>query len=470
MSATVMIRREILDVEVHGTEADGVALQRRMSDVCADVLEPALDAAFARVDPGDAYLMVERLAIELADISLDRLDAELVDAVLREVSDYFRRNPVPSGRRPASETDDVQRRTLSETVDEALLVFLGTGRLPWSFRVPVGSQLEQLVLDAWGASAAERGPPPAVRVRLSELFAKPSARVRLLMQFTPGFVATVLRSVSPQLAATTIEVSDALDAGQSSAPIRATFARQVWDAALVAAAAGRRPGPSELARMAWRGLSPIDRADPILATAIERRWPGVAEHDDAPPVLDEVDAPRPVPTSRPVDLADEPRGILVDNAGIVLLHPFLPRFFDGLGVASGDVLIDPGRALCLLHLLATGELTAPEHQLTLAKVLCGVGLDEPTEADVGLTDAETEEAIALLDAAVGHWGALGGTSPDALRGEFLTRPGMLTVEVDGEWLLRVEERTVDILLDQLPWGISLIKLPWMDRPLRVEWR
>ena len=97
-------------------------------------------------------------------------------------------------------------------------------------------------------------------------------------------------------------------------------------------------------------------------------------------------------------------------------------------------------------------------------------LDEPVEADVGLTDAETEEAIALLDAAIGHWEALRGTSPDALRGEFLMRPGMLAVDADGDWLLRVEARTVDILLDQLPWGISLVKLPWMDRLLRVEWR
>ena len=103
-------------------------------------------------------------------------------------------------------------------------------------------------------------------------------------------------------------------------------------------------------------------------------------------------------------------------------------------------------------------------------MLCGVGLDEPIEADVGLTDAETEEAVALLDAALGHWGALGSSAPDALRGEFLMRPGTLSVNADGDWLLRVEERTVDILLDQLPWGVSLIKLPWMDRLLRVAWR
>ena len=470
MPATVTIRREILDVEVHGTEADGVALQRRLPDVCADVLGPALEAAFARVDPGDAHLMIERLAIDLADISLDRLDSELTDAVHREVADYFRRNPVPSGPGPGSEAGEVQRRTLAETVDEALLVFLRTGRLPWSFRVPPGSQIEQIVLEAWDGADAERGPPPALRARLAEVLALPSVRTRLLTQFSPEFVTTVLRGIAPALAATVAEIQPALAAISSQSRTGAAFRKEVWDNALLAVSAGRQPGPSELARAAWAGLGPVARADPVLAAAVERRWPGVTEHHDAPPILDEVEAPRPMPSLRPVDLADEPGGILVDNAGIVLVHPFLPGFFDGLGVATGDELVDPGRALCLLHHLATGKLTAPEHRLTLAKVLCGVRLEEPTEADVGLTEAETEEAIALLDAAIGHWGALGGSSPDALRGEFLMRPGTLAADADGDWLLRVEARAVDILLDQLPWGLSLVKLPWMDRPLRVEWR
>jgi len=92
------------------------------------------------------------------------------------------------------------------------------------------------------------------------------------------------------------------------------------------------------------------------------------------------------------------------------------------------------------------------------------------EADVGLTEAETAEAKALLEAAIHHWEALRATSPDALRGEFLMRPGMLTTDIDDGWLLRVEGRAADILLDQLPWGISMLKLPWMARMMRVEWR
>jgi Contractile injection system tape measure protein len=480
-TAAITVRRQVLDVELHGTESEGLALQRRLPGVCAHVLWPALESAFAPGDPGDAHLIVERLAIDVSGISLDHLDEQLADAVQREVADYLRLNPaVPFRVAELGKSGDVQRRTVAETVDEALVVFLRTGRLPWSFRMPPGTRLEQLVVDAWGAANADRGPPPAMRARLSEILAAPSARARVVMQFSPGFVATVLRGVSPQLGATTMEVLDALDAAPSSSPAGAVLVRRVWEAALVAAAAGRRPGPDELARTAWRQPSAVERDDRTLATALERddgklaaalerRWPGVTEGRDAPRGRDHVEASPPMPAPPPGDLGEEAGGLLVDNAGVVLLHPFLPRLFDGLGVAAGDELVDPGRALCLLHHLATGELTAPEHQLTLAKVLCGVALDEPAEADVGLTDVETAEAIAVLDAAIGHWGALGGSAPDALRGEFLMRPGMLAVDADGDWLLRVEARTADILLDQLPWGVSLVKLPWMDRLLRVEW-
>src|SRR4051794_18005193 len=138
-TATITVRRQILDVELHGTESEGLALQRRLPGVCADVLWPALEAAFAPGDPGDAHLVVERLAIDVSDVSLSDLDAELADAVQREVGDYLRRHPaVPFGAPEAPGSEDVLRRTVAESMDEALVVFLRTGRLPWSFRVPAG--------------------------------------------------------------------------------------------------------------------------------------------------------------------------------------------------------------------------------------------------------------------------------------------------------------------------------------------
>jgi hypothetical protein len=169
------------------------------------------------------------------------------------------------------------------------------------------------------------------------------------------------------------------------------------------------------------------------------------------------------------EATDIKEGIYIENAGLILLHPFLPQFFTALAIAKEDQLIQPERALCLLHFLTTGLLIAPEYEVTLAKVLCNIPLDTPVESDMGLSELELEEAKALLDAVIHHWDALRNTSIDGLRGEFLLRFGKLSVRNDGDWLLQIENKTADILLNQLPWGISMIKLPWMQRMLWVEW-
>ncbi|WLE97130.1 MAG: contractile injection system tape measure protein [Candidatus Electrothrix communis] len=169
------------------------------------------------------------------------------------------------------------------------------------------------------------------------------------------------------------------------------------------------------------------------------------------------------------DLADTVgKGIYINNAGLVLLHPFLPQFFSALGIAEEEQLLQPERALCLLHFLATGQGMAPEYELMLPKILCNVPLDMPVEADVELTDKELEEAASLLTAVIEHWEALRNTSPDGLRGTFLVRPGKISLRGE-DLLLQVEPQTWDILLEQLPWGISMIRLPWMERMLWVEW-
>jgi Contractile injection system tape measure protein len=240
--------------------------------------------------------------------------------------------------------------------------------------------------------------------------------------------------------------------------------------AIEAAVAGHLPSARSLVHSTWTSLGPAGPSDRSLAAALEHAWPG-STADEKNSALAQAAESAPAQLARPaIPESEEMHGLLVDCAGIVLLHPFLPRFFEGLGVAVGGELTDPRRAVCLLHHVATGELTAPEHQVTLAKALCGLPLGEPVEADAEITGAETAEATALLEAAIRHWEALRSTSPGGLRAEFLQRPGILSVTADGDWLLRVESRTADILLDQLPWGFSPVWLPWMSHLMMVEWR
>jgi len=172
-------------------------------------------------------------------------------------------------------------------------------------------------------------------------------------------------------------------------------------------------------------------------------------------------------------LADLPVGtsFYVFNAGVVLIHPFLSHFFRTLKLVQEEEFVDDAaqhKAIHLVQYLATREAGLPEYELLLPKFLCGIPFDIPIERDVEIAPEEMEEGEGLLDAAIRHWGALGNASPDALREGFLRRAGKLEKRENG-WYLKVEQKTIDILLGKLPWNLSILKLPWMPELLRVEW-
>ena len=75
----------------------------------------------------------------------------------------------------------------------------------------------------------------------------------------------------------------------------------------------------------------------------------------------------------------------------------------------------------------------------------------------------------MLKAVCGHWRSLSGSSVKALCDGFILRPG--TVErFEQTWIVKVEGRTIDILMEDLPWELSMIILPWLDNPISVEWQ
>jgi len=126
-------------------------------------------------------------------------------------------------------------------------------------------------------------------------------------------------------------------------------------------------------------------------------------------------------------------------------------------------------AIALLHYLATRERTAPESALVLPKLLCGWPLEQPVLGGLELPEAALAEGENLLQTVINYWEVLKNTSPDGLRQGFLQRQGKLTRSDTGNWKLRIEQQSIDILLSRLPWGLSMVKLPWMTEVLVVEW-
>jgi hypothetical protein len=163
--------------------------------------------------------------------------------------------------------------------------------------------------------------------------------------------------------------------------------------------------------------------------------------------------------------------LYVTNSGILILHYFLKPFFEDLKLfVAGKFVNDKARqrAVLLLHYLATGESGAAEFDLPLEKILCGYPLESTLPNRIVLTRKERAESEKLLNAVIDYWVPLRNTSIEGLRNTFLQREGKLVTKENG-WLLIVEQKTVDILLDKLPWGFSTIRLPWMEQILNVDW-
>lgn len=163
--------------------------------------------------------------------------------------------------------------------------------------------------------------------------------------------------------------------------------------------------------------------------------------------------------------------LFVENAGLVILWPFLVRFFQSLGLLEKNRFKDAAaahRAARLLQYVADGQPDAPEYLMALNKIICGLEWDTLLDPGPPLSKTETEECEALLQAVIANAPVLRNMRPDGLRGSFLLRKGLLR-PVPGAWELHVEKATHDVVLERFPWSWSVVKLPWLEGVLAVEW-
>jgi hypothetical protein len=161
---------------------------------------------------------------------------------------------------------------------------------------------------------------------------------------------------------------------------------------------------------------------------------------------------------------------------VVLASPFLPHLFSSLGMTDRDEKgrevwrdrIHATRAVHLLQYLVDERTNATEPQLILNKILCGLPTATPVERAIELTPREKQLCAQLLQAMISNWTILSNSTPDALRETFLQREGRLNRE-GTIWKLRVQRKTLDVLVDQLPWSFSMISHDWMPEAVHVAW-
>lgn len=163
--------------------------------------------------------------------------------------------------------------------------------------------------------------------------------------------------------------------------------------------------------------------------------------------------------------------IYVQNAGLVLLWPFIQRFLQNLGLVEGRAFVSPeahGRAVLFLQYLADPDPETAEHLLPLCKLLCGYPDDRPITLELLPSKEEIAACEGLLATVPSHHPAMKNMRVEGFRTAWLQREGALKPRGDHH-LLHVEKQAYDILLEQLPWSIRVIRLPWMHTAILTEW-
>ncbi|MDD5754111.1 MAG: contractile injection system tape measure protein [Methylococcales bacterium] len=191
--------------------------------------------------------------------------------------------------------------------------------------------------------------------------------------------------------------------------------------------------------------------------------PTTSKNNIKPPITPNKDL-----TARPTE---QTMPIQISNAGLVILQGFIGTYFNRLGLIDNSEFCSTQaqrNAVHCLQYLASGLAATEEQHLVLNKLLCGLLVSDPIELGFDLTPKDKTIADSLIEAVINYWSAIGSSSIDGFRGNWLIRNGLLR-QNEGRWDLVVEKRPYDLLLQSSPFSFQLIKLPWMTTPLYVTW-
>jgi len=173
-----------------------------------------------------------------------------------------------------------------------------------------------------------------------------------------------------------------------------------------------------------------------------------------------------------MEFIESHRKIIIGNSGLVLTWPFLKMLFIRLGLIEGNRFKDEtsqNRAVYLLQYLAFGDVDFPEYELVLNKLIVGMPLDIHLEPGIELTDEEKNLCQSLLKGMLQNWEKLKTSTIEALQVTFLQRVGELSLEEDMI-RLQVEPKGVDALMESISWNIKMVKLPWMQKAIQINWK
>jgi hypothetical protein len=445
-----------------------------------DVL-PALEKIFDELSDENEFISIDQLEIDLGVISeKEMIQERWNDAILSKIGEQIKSK---IGIKKKEGKDYVSRATALNSCGQWLF-YMEKGILPWN-RWQVNEAWYKEVLEAL---AVDFNSIVLLRKLIAE---KPVVARRIVLQHKKDFLIALIEIITTQkqqhLEKAIAELID-LFSGAGSIGFMFTQTkmqeREIWEQVLQFSVAEKKLTDTQLIEAVLIAHLPkrfISHQSFLAnhASRLPNLVPVLKKLQDNPRLLSEKDKPAisskkeiKSETEQPASELIGEEGIFVPYAGLVLVHPFLHSLFKKLQwVKEGkfENAFIQQKALLLLHYLATGKTVAEEFELVVPEVLCAFTVEMPVEKYMDWDTGELTEADNMLQAVIEQWDVLKNTSANGLREGFLQRNGKLFRKNDKLYL-QVESNTIDVLLDQLPWNLSMIKLPWMKELLRVEWR
>ncbi len=417
------IRKQAIDFRYNGN-TDGVTLQQEVAEWVKDTLNPAIENLLNEYGQTEDIIVIDHLDLTIS-IDGDRdwkkiLQEKLVSELKEKLQIKMR-----------SGTAGVVNKTVSQSFLDTLKYFVQYGVLPWQSSIRNKAAFEKEI-EEWLKQA-----PWSDMKDLFDHISTMNEAKRLLAYVNKDSIEIFIKKVLQQPEEERAEFIENIKLRARHLDNTTPFLDKLNKAI------GSRPPygrESELTKNLLKDIKEV-----IIHV------PGDLENDPAPEFVNELK-----------------EGIFTNYAGAVIIAPFLPALFSKTGLLNNEGITDIPSAICLLHYCITGNTEPAEFELLLPKILCGAPIENEISLPGSLDEHIKAEADNMLTAVIEHWTVIKNTSVNGLRESFLQREGKLSMQKD-QWLLQVEQKPYDMLLQQLPWGISHIHLSWMKNTLLTEW-
>ncbi len=423
-----IIQTQSIEIEFENLD-DAFGVQNRIAEVFYEKLQPRIEVLFDELFGKNYYATIDKLEIDCGILNQKNWEQEFTEQAIRKLKEELVQ---------VIKKEIDFKRIEEAAAAETFFFFLENGFLQWNKRIDSIAELEQLI------DVNEK-----LIAQLKKLIAqKPKAGERLAAQFSKKIISKIIEAISRDKKKELDKIYSLLE---KLLPLK--IDEHIVDASILKAFAAEER--EIIVQKFFTHL--YIKAEEIIKPAINE-------------ILQQVGKVKKESTTK-TENKKSTEVIYINNAGLILLHPFLQTLFEHLKLTVENKWLDKAsqhKAVLILEFLATGNEEFEEFNLMLNKILCGIDIDEIVSTEIKLDDETKNECEVLLNTVITHWSALKNTSINGLRETFLQRNGKLS-KVDNGWLLQVEQKPVDILLNKLPWGIKLIKLPWMNEMLYVEW-